>query len=384
MAQESTPPEQRPGTLLSYVRRRLETFSQRGLCPVDSLVLSCLAYTQVPPEAELAGLRLRDWEGVPLRELYRAEYFQQYYAGLLIEPYGLRLLAAAAASPRFRDLLVRGYREHTDHQAQEQFAAVTFQVEPGLHFVAYRGTDASLVGWKESFNLSFCCPVPAQSDAAAYLEEVAQQVDGELVVGGHSKGGNLAVYAAACAPGAIQERIKQVFSHDGPGFLPEFLETDAYARVAEKTSKTVPQASVVGLLLEDRERHQVVRSKNALIWQHDPFSWVVEGCDFAYLDSLAPSARLVSSTVSAWLRSRSAEERERFINTLYAVLETAGAQSTQDLREGSWRNAPAVARAFAGLDPETRSFTLQTLAALLPLGIKAVPGLGKSATGSPA
>ncbi len=365
----------RSGNMLSYVWRHLEPFTERGLCPVDSLVLSWLAYTQLPAEAEQAGLNLCGWQGMPLRELYRAEYFHHYYAGLLGEADSLRLLTAVAASPRFRDLPVVGYRECTDWQAQKQFAAMTFRLLPNLSYVAFRGTDASLVGWKEDFNLAFCCPVPSQSEAVAYLEEVAAQIDGELLVGGHSKGGNLAVYAAASAPEAVQARVTQVCSHDGPGFLPEFLQTESYARIVDKISKTVPQSSVVGLLLEDQEHPQVVRSKKSLIWQHDPFSWVVEGCDFAYVDSLAPAARLVDSTLTAWLSDRSPKERERFIDALYTVLETVGAQTTQDLREGSWRKAPAVARAFAELDPETRSFTLQSLAALLPLGVKSVPGL---------
>lgn len=365
----------RSGNMLSYVRRHLEPFSERGLCPVDSLVLSWLAYTQLPAEAEQAGLNLRSWQGAPLRELYRAEYFPHYYAGIPGEADSLRLLAAVAASPRFRDLPVVGYREHTDWQAQKQFAAMTFRLLPDLSYVAFRGTDASIVGWKEDFNLCFCSPVPSQVDAAAYLQEAARHLEGRLVVGGHSKGGNLAVYAAVSVPQDVQARLTQVCSHDGPGLLPELVETEAYARVAPKINKTVPQASVVGLLLEDQEQHRVVRSKRLLIWQHDPFSWVVEGRDFAYVDSLAPSARLVDSTLTAWLRSRSPEERERLIDTLYAVLEAAGAQTTQDLLSGRWRTAPAVVRAFKDLDPQSRAFVTQALAELLPLGVRSVPGL---------
>ncbi|WP_454931657.1 DUF2974 domain-containing protein [Actinomyces oricola] len=364
----------RTRNMLDYVRTELDTFDERGFCTVDSLVLSWMTYTRIPAsDPDLAAVR--GWEGVRLADLYRAEHFDAYYDGMWSESAGLKLLAAVAASPRFRDVRVAGYVEVTDPQAEKQFAAMTFRLTKDASYVGYRGTDSSLVGWKEDFNLSFRCPVPSQTEAVRYLNEAAARVDGDLLVGGHSKGGNLAVYAAARAAGAASERVVRVFSHDGPGFLAEFLATEEYRRVEPRVEKTLPQSSVVGMLLEQQEGYQVVRSNRALIWQHDLFSWVVDGCELVHVDGLAPDARYLSSTISAWLGARTNEERERFIDTLYSVIDLGDVSTTRELR-ADWRHSvPARTRAFASLDAETRSFVIQTLRALVPLGVRVVPGL---------
>lgn len=360
--------------MLDYVRTELDTFDGRGFCTVDSLVLSWLAYTRLPADDPALAPAL-GWEGVRLADLYRAEYFATYYAGMWGEEPGLDLLAAVAASPRFRDVRVMSYVDATDPQAEKQFAAMTFRLTEDLSYVAFRGTDASLVGWKEDFNLAYRCPVPSQVEAAHYLADAAARVGGDLLVGGHSKGGNLTVYAAATAPRDASGRVTRIFSHDGPGFLAEFLATEDYRRVEGRVEKTLPQSSVVGMLLEQQEGYRVVRSNRAMIWQHDPFSWVVEGRDLVTLDGLTADARYLNRTVSAWLGSRTVEERERFIDTLYSVIDLGDVSTTHELR-ADWRRSIHVrARAFAGLDAETRSFVTQTLTALVSLGVRVVPDL---------
>ena len=360
--------------MLDYARRRLERFDERGFCTVDSLILSWVAYTRLPADdPDLAPAR--GWEGVRLADLHRAEHFGAYYAGMWSEEAGLALLTAVAASPRFRDVRVVGYADITDPRAEKQFAAMTLRLAEDLSYVAFRGTDASLVGWKEDFNLAYRCPVPSQTEAARYLGAVAARVDGDLLVGGHSKGGNLAVYAAATAPRDASGRVTRIFSHDGPGFLAEFLATEDYRRVEGRVEKTLPQSSVVGMLLEQQEGYRVVRSNRAMIWQHDPFSWVVEGCDLVTLDGLTADARYLNRTVSAWLGSRTVKERERFIDTLYSVIDLGDVSTTHELR-ADWRRSIHVrARAFAELDAETRSFVTQTLTALVSLGVRVVPDL---------
>lgn len=379
------PAAPRAGNMLDYARRELETFSRRGLCAVDSLILSWMAYLRIPADADEVVAGIRGWDGVRLADLHRAEYFGDYFAGMWSEEDGLRLLAAAAASPRLRDVRVVGHVESTDVRAEKQFAAVTFRLTDDLSYVAFRGTDSTLVGWKEDFNLSFRCPVPSQVAAARYLADVAGRLDGELVVGGHSKGGNLAVYAAASVPADVGGRITRVFSHDGPGFLPEFLATGEFANVAPRIDKTLPQSSLVGMLLEQQEGFRVVKSNRLLIWQHDPFSWRVDGRDFVYLDDLAPDARYLDAAISAWLSSRTNEERERFIDTLYSVVEASRVRTTRELRADWRRNIPTAARAFADLDPETKDFMVDTATALLRLGVRSVPELlpggGRGAAG---
>ena len=173
------------GNFVTYAEQTLETFDERAFSSVDSLILSWLSYFHYPDETGV-----RSWDGVPLTELFRAEYFEQLFHGNW-DPSGSRqLLSAMAASPRFRDLRLMGYTERRDDEAEKQFAALSFGLPDGSLYVAYRGTDSSFTGWKEDFNMAFQYPVPAQEEAALYLAEAAKHSSGTVRVGGHSKGGN--------------------------------------------------------------------------------------------------------------------------------------------------------------------------------------------------
>ena len=183
---------------------------------------------------------------------------------------------------------VCGYRAVFDAAAEEQFAAMTFCLPNGSIYIAFRGTDSTMVGWKEDFNMSFRCPVPAQTTATSYLESAALALDGPLMCGGHSKGGNLAVYAASMCDPAVRERLVRVYSHDGPGFNEAFLGGAEYQALAAagKIDKTLPRSSIIGMIFEHQEDYAVVESCDFGLLQHNPFSWVVpQGTtDFAYCE----------------------------------------------------------------------------------------------------
>ena len=174
--------------------------------------------------------------------------------------------------------------------AMPQFAAMTFDLPDGSSYIAFRGTDATIVGWKEDFNMAFQYPVPSQAEAADYLNEAARHCRGKLYVGGHSKGGNLAVYAAANCRPDVSARLARVFSHDGPGFLEQALQSEAFRQVLPKIEKTLPQSSMIGMLLEHQENYKIVKSSSISIWQHNPFSWEINGDDFSYRAPIPPMA----------------------------------------------------------------------------------------------
>lgn len=169
--------------IVNYAEEAMDTFAQREFCPVDSLILSWLSYLRIPGETG----EFRDWEGLPLSALYRAEWFDKLFLGVWDPQSSRRLLTALAASPRFRDIRVMGYTEQMDQQAEKQFAAVTFQLPAGGGYVAFRGTDASFVGWKEDFNMAFQT-VPSQETAVAYLARAALYCPGPLMTGDTPRG----------------------------------------------------------------------------------------------------------------------------------------------------------------------------------------------------
>ena len=334
------------GNFVTYAEQTLETFDERAFSSVDSLILSWLSYFHYPDETGV-----RSWDGVPLTELFRAEYFEQLFHGNW-DPSGSRqLLSAMAASPRFRDLRLMGYTERRDDEAEKQFAALSFGLPDGSLYVAYRGTDSSFTGWK------------------------AKHSSGTVRVGGHSKGGNLAVYAAANSEDSVRDRIAAVYSHDGPGFLAEVLKSPRFAEISSRIDKTVPQSSIVGMLLEQQESYRIVRSTRFSVLQHDPFSWVVEEGDFSSVDSLTSDAKYVDGVVNSWLGKLSPEERERFVDLLFGLIDTENNENTDQLFEQWQKNLPLALHAAQGLDPETKEFAVRTVRALLSLGIRSFPEL---------
>lgn len=348
------------GTMLTYVQTQLDTFEERPLCAVDSLVFSWLSYFRLHEDLG----RACTLEGVALHELLRAEDFEDMF-GTSWDPEGSReILFAVCASPRFRDTRLTDLVFKTDLAQEEQFAAMTFALPTGGAYVAFRGTDSTIVGWKEDLNMAYLCPVPSQKEACAYLEEAMCRHEGPVYVGGHSKGGNLAVYAAACCSREAQDRIRQVFSHDGPGFSDEFRAREGFGLMQERVVKTVPKSSVIGLIMDDGSHAQVVESGGFSIFQHNPFLWAVDGCDFVPADGLTASSRYLAATIAGWMARFTPEERSRFIDTLFDVIGVTGATRFADIRE-DWKTAlPAMRAAAEALGPDERAFVQDVLKAL--------------------
>ncbi len=351
---------ERKGNVFGYLTHEFEDLDARPLGDCDSLVLACLSYYRLPAEATAARTR----KGMPLTDVFRADWFDEMCAGLW-DPAGLiELLSCVVASPRFRGARLCNYVSETDEEQQKQFSACTLKLPNGECYVSFRGTDNSLVGWKEDFNMAFETDVPSQVRAVEYLEGVAKSCRAPLYVGGHSKGGNLAVYAAAHCRPATFRRLKRVFSHDGPGFTAEALASADYTRVVDKLSKTVPESSLIGMMFEQQEVYGVVRSTQVGIMQHDPFSWVVEQTSFVEVDDMSRSAVYLDRRLNEWVSSVSPEVREGFINAFFSVLYAGGQDTLAGLKSNLPETLPAMLSQLTALDGEQRSYITQGVVAL--------------------
>ena len=295
----------------------------------------------------------------------------------------LQLLDALVSSARYRGALLQGLAAQTD--TETQFSALTLRLAPQLLCLVFRGTDDTLVGWKEDFNMSFRCPVPAQELAAAYLWDAAAQHTGTLLLCGHSKGGNLAVYAAAnCAP-AIQSRILAVYNYDGPGFPESVLRQAGYQAICDRVQTFVPQSSVIGMLLGHEERYTVVHSARMGIYQHDLYSWDVENGHFVSLESVNQRSRFIDTTLKAWLASLTPAERERFINAVFYLLAQTNAGTLSELSDKWFTNSKTVLRAAKSLDEPTHRAVTLALRQLLrstSTGLSQIVSLSRSANES--
>ncbi len=344
---------------------------------VDNLILCEFAYLML--EHALA----EDGE-ITVRELQGALYDKPEAFFYIERESNRTMLRLMAEGERFADARVLMYRHETDLEKEKQFAAVTIMLPDGTAFVSFRGTDNTLVGWKEDFNLSFTCPVPAQISAVEYLSAVAQKHPLPLRVGGHSKGGNLAVYAAACVAPAIQERIINVYSNDGPGMDETTFQSEGYGRIAPKLRSIVPQSSVIGILLQHPEDYMVVKSNAFGIFQHSPFSWQVLRAGFEIIENLQPGSRHLDEVMKTWLKGMSTEERMTVVDTMFSVLNATKAATVENLGEGILRNASAMMGAIKNLDIATRRQVRHIMGTFFSVALKRRDIKGQEAKALPA
>lgn len=281
----------------------------------------------------------------------------------------IRLLSELAGGARFQNAEISHCVSEIDPNEEKQFAAITIHLDDGSCFVAFRGTDNTLIGWKEDFNLSFISPVPAQTASVQYLTDVAMQTTGAIRVGGHSKGGNLAIYAASQCSRLIQDRIVSIFSNDGPGLDDATFGSDGYTRMKDRFHSFVPQSSVIGMLLQHQENYAVVTSHAIGLFQHHPYTWQVNRSGFEMLDAIRPGSRYVNATLKNWLSSVSIEKRMIFVDTLYTVLSATNATTLEGLTAGWWKHAYAMLMKAKNIDSQTRKIIIDVLIELVKAAV---------------
>lgn len=344
--------------MLDYINWRGDlTFKQSPFNLVDNLILSCLSY--VVMDGIVGGFDSAN--GVSVKEL--ADSFEQLSKDEknLRDPKDETLLVSMGQSKRFGHLQLFYYEQQIDHQAEKQFAAVTIALEKDVHYISYRGTDFTVTGWKEDFNMTFRTGVPAQQEAVRYLKQVAQETKGKLYIGGHSKGGNLATFAAAFAGSKIQQRIVAVYNNDGPGFLEDVIDSAGYQAIYEKIQTFIPQTSLFGMMLEHAEPFTILESSQHFVMQHDPYSWNVLGPDFIYLEKVTASSRFLDQTIRGWLASLTPEQREQFVDTMFDLLTVEEADTLQDLGKLWLTNTGDMLKTLRNVDEETANMIRQTL-----------------------
>ena len=349
------------GNIITYVQENGHlAFDELGFNEVDSLILSQLSYldlsccadTPQPFGATIGTLRQMGLAANCPSNRIEADRCDELYD--LLE-----------TSRRFRDIGVDHFVNDIDLAEEKQFSAVTFRLSPRLHYIAFRGTDATFVGWKEDFNMSFLADTPAQQAAVRYFEDIAGRTPGSFILGGHSKGGNLAVYAAMSAVSIYQQRISLIYEHDGPGFLEETLQKPGFQAISSRIYKTVPESAVVGLLLTEHEKYTVVASKAIGLFQHDPFTWQVENGDFVEAKDTDLFSKAADRTISHWLSENDAATRRAFIDALYSLVQATGAHTLNELADNWQSNILPVLQAVRSMDPAVRRMILETIAGLL-------------------
>ena len=302
------------------------TFSQDPPNAVDALVFSGLAYIRFGKDLEERPLR-----PVPLQDAAGSFFSREDYEACCRVRKDLDLLRAAAETRRFGESLVCMYRDLLIPEQETQFAAMNFLLDDGSMFLAFRGTDNSLVGWKEDFNMTFQQTIPAQRLAQQYAREAALEYPRPIRMGGHSKGGNLAVFAAARSSPMVREQILEVYNHDGPGFTQYLMGDPGYVAMVPRIRTFVPQSSIIGMLLEHEEPYTVIRSKTIGLLQHDLYTWDVLGKEFIPVEEITEGSQFVDATMKTWFADMTSAEREQLVDVMFALLGSGGAENVYDL-----------------------------------------------------
>ena len=316
---------------------------------VDNLVLSELAYTDftgvLSDSFRKTSVLTADKKYFEMHSREEAEESSNHYVKAPI------LMDGMLSGRRFSDVKFIKYLDVINTDKDMQISAVTCLLNDGSAYVAFRGTDTTIVGWKEDFNMSYLPDTEGQLSAVRYLNEVGTWFKGPLRVGGHSKGGNFAVYAAAFCNREIQDRIINVYTNDGPGFRNEVMSREGYKNILPRVVSIVPETSIIGMLLTSNVKHIVVKSNDKGINQHFATTWQIERNRFV-LTKPSPIGTFIKNSQKEWLSNIDDESREKFVNTLFLMFEETGMDTFSEMKENMLEAGERMYSTLKGLSKE--------------------------------
>ena len=328
---------------------------------IDSLVFSELAYLSfdnIVPDSKNRG------KGLLFSDIAESENYEAIFPLERTAERNKKLLNAVAYSNRYGKVRVNYYEDIFDIEKDTQFCAITFILPNGDACIAFRGTDSTITGWKENFNMLFTSPVAAQSHSVIYIDKVAKKIKGNIILTGHSKGGNLAIYSGTMCSPLAKAKIVEIQSFDSPGFTKEFIESKEHTETEKIIVKYIPEESLVGVLLNNRENYRIIKSDGSGINQHDPFLWQIDiqNNDFIDGEKLYMSSQFFDVTFNDWVNSSTPHQREQFVEALFQMINSANTENATsfiDWSENLKNNSSVIYENLKGLDPETRNLVLK-------------------------
>ena len=324
------------------------SFEQAPFNKIDALLLAQVTYcifdgvvSEKFSEKKSFAQVAKDFSATP-------DYDERINIGFLINKRTTELMFKAAESQRFRNIELCGFRNIYNEGNVEQFAALTFIVE-GKPVITLRGTDDTIVGWKEDFNIAWLEQIPAQKDALEYFEEACKELDVNVILVGHSKGGNLVINTAVNCGKQLQKRINEVYNFDGPGFAQEFFEREEYKAVENRIHSFYPGFSVVGMIFHHPANYEIVKSEAFAFWQHDAMCWQIMGTAFVNEADFAEESRIFYTAFNEWIDKLNVKQKKDFVETMFCVLEASGAKTNNEIEKEAFKATAKMLAAYAEL-----------------------------------
>lgn len=350
--------------IFEYIKWRGDlSFSTVRPCAVDAIVFAMLSYIDY---SEVAGVDNITLSGFA-EKYFSAGDGEVQNLGVIIPSKQInRTLGAVANTKRFGDVVITDIDSRVSEDECCQFSAMTFRLNSTAVMVTFRGTDDSIVGWKEDCCLAYLDEIPAQRMAVEYLESVATKHTRERIyITGHSKGGNLAAYAAVKCSDEVKTRIAHVYSGDGPGLNAATVSSVGFKELQKRITFLIPQASHIGTMFERGERVTVVKSDAIGLLQHAPYSWELDGPHFAVQGGLSARGKKNEERFRSKLAKMSDDEKREFVDTLFSIIESTGAKRLSDFTDGGIKKLITLIKSYNGLDKQKRELMLSITRTLL-------------------
>lgn len=350
------------GNIMDYISWRGDlTFAQSPFNEVDNLILACLSYVnldRIPAVTRQKGIELKKLVK-EFKKLHTIKELEADKSFIRLAPF---MMFEMAESVRFGNCVIRNYVNEIVTEAEQQFSAVEIVLDDGTSYISFRGTDDTIIGWKEDFNLSTGV-VPAQERAVEYMQRISDKASGMLRVGGHSKGGNLAIYGSVMCK-SVHDKILEIYSNDGPGFSKEFQESPETAEMMPKIIRIIPEYSIIGTLLEHEKQPIIVASTSRGLLQHDGFSWEVQGPVLVRRDSLNKTALRFIEILHKWIDGMDMEQKRLLIEDLFATLQASGYENLSEVQSGGLKSLAAMVKRLDKFAPESRGMMQELLTAI--------------------
>lgn len=345
--------------ILDYIKWRGDlSLNQSKFNEIDNLILSRFSYL---PFDEL----IEENEVVTINELSQRYAKKDINKMQILWPDDVYLFPLIGESKRFGEMFATKYVNKIDVEKEKQFSAITVLMPDDTIYVSFRGTDNTIIGWKEDFNMSFKSHIASQISAKEYLEEISSQYpDKKIRVGGHSKGGNISVYSVAFVNKEIKDRVIKVYNNDGPGFCEDVITSNEYQDILEKVHTFIPQSSVIGRLMNHEEKVTILESTQKGIMQHDLYSWQVLGTKFIHLDINTNSSEFIDKTIKQWLENVDPKTRGQVIDVIFEIVNGTEAETLKDLKHNWFENSKIILKSYKNLDKETKDMISQTVSSL--------------------